>query len=363
MAIVMEVNKTKLRLSSDANTILRLRPMENKNKLAALHILNTLMPYTYQAGSFFNPLLGTRIVRLSLKHGLHKNCALGFCTLGWVLCGNDRKMGYRLGRIALTIIEGALAKELIPRVHMFFYGFVHHWRRPLRESLDHLQNAAQVGLESGDMEYAYQAPIFKCSHSTACGVPMTETEKMLIDTIQLIQVHKQSNIVMVAKIMLQFLDNMTGRSPDPTVLAGEVIDADTFSTEAVPSTVQVAWYGIGANVAFRFGDYEVANQLTEKRRQMAFEPNALFSFVVLRQTEALLAVARARQGINRRKGYRFGRKCFLQMKAWAADCPENFRCRMYFLEAELRSLNGIKCDNYSIQHLYDLGIEDALKQG
>ncbi len=71
------------------------------------------------------------------------------------MCGSgNRNEVYRLGLVALSLTEKARAQEMLPRVLFYFYGFINHWRHPLRSNLKHFEKTEKVGMEVGDIEYA-----------------------------------------------------------------------------------------------------------------------------------------------------------------------------------------------------------------
>jgi predicted ATPase len=144
---------------------------ENEDKIAAIQILNSLWPYIYRSGCKDAQLLVTRLVRLCLHH-MHKESAYGFGMYGSVLCVKDIAQGYRLGSLALSIVKKYRAREMIPSIHFVFYSFIHHWKRPLKESIKFLHQVDKVAMQLGDMEYAMMALVVKCFHELCCGMAL-----------------------------------------------------------------------------------------------------------------------------------------------------------------------------------------------
>jgi hypothetical protein len=283
--------------------------------------------------------------------------------MGWVLCDRDRKQGHRYGTLALSIIEKTGAKELVPRVHMFYYGFIHHWKYPITESLEPLRNAVRVGMEIGDVDYALMALHFVCAHSLHSGMPLSDVERSFTEGTQQMRLYQQENMLKLALPNLQFIHNLTGRAYDPMILDGEAVKRFDMTHSAVPLTIKGLYFYLEANLAYRFGDYERAHELSEKRRNMSYNPFALFSFVITQQFEGLIAIARIRVGQDVAQGLRIARQVLKQMRAWSADCAENNLFRQYMLEAELMSLKPHHGTNQKIVLLYNKSIDNALSGG
>jgi predicted ATPase len=70
-----------------SETLLRLPLMTNERKLAAVHLLNQLFMYCCQNRPFLAPLLGFRVVSLTLDFGISTTSCLGFVALGAILSG------------------------------------------------------------------------------------------------------------------------------------------------------------------------------------------------------------------------------------------------------------------------------------
>lgn len=82
-----------------------------------------------------------------------RSCA-GFGAYALLLASafGDVNNGYRVGQIALAILERFKAKEWMARVYSAVYGLCFTWRDPFRHSLKPLLAAHRVGLSTGDIE-------------------------------------------------------------------------------------------------------------------------------------------------------------------------------------------------------------------
>lgn len=358
-AVIWEVVKTKYALRGKSNDdLLRLHLMNDDKQLAAMHVLSILLPYVYQAGNFYSPILGTRLIRMCLKFGIHKNCAYAFIHYAMLLCLHDRKEGHRLGSLALAIVERWRAKAVLPRVHVGFYSLIHHWRYPLHSTVAPLQHAIQLALEAGDVEVAMFGSYYACSSLLHSGSNLGQVETKLLEATQQMRMLKQEIMQKCATILLRCVQNLTGSSTDPLSAA--------FSCDDEPVAVRVTYFVWAANLAFRFGDYELAYSLAQQADRFHFKPFAQFGFSVRLQTDALTAAALARLGrMSPRKARKICKSVWKKMKSWEADCPENFFCKRSMVEAELKSLKHRHSQRESdkILSLYNAAVQDAVDHG
>lgn len=366
-AIIREILMTKLLLTSRFNSnLMSLRPMENKDKLHAMHLLAVIVPYAFQARSYYNPLMATRMVRLCLKHGFHKSGAMGLVTYGWVICSHDRNEGYRLGSQAMALVERLRAREMIPRVHTSFYGFVHHWKSPVRGSLEPLKRAAATAMDVGDVECAMWARYLTCILMLVCAVPLAQVAAEFEETAKQLRLYKQDNLLALLRPTNAYICKVMDQTPASVFLSADT-DSETQGSKesAHPRSTLLEYVRLAAeaNVAYRFGEFQRAGQLSDEQRSMKYEFGATFSSCSSRQLEALISVACARLGAEKQKNLKIAQQALKQMKAWSADCPENFLSLQQMLEAEIRSLKPHKGVNDSIVHLYDQSVADGVKNG
>lgn len=100
-----------------------------------------------------------RMVRISVTYGLGDTTGVAFALYGFSLKSADgnRRENYRYGRLALMLQEHLGTREWDCRVLVYVYVLLNHWQEPLRKSLDPLLAAHSVGMETGDVDYAFQS--------------------------------------------------------------------------------------------------------------------------------------------------------------------------------------------------------------
>jgi predicted ATPase len=97
-----------------------------------------------------------RMMRLTLKHGLCKYSSFAFATYGMVLAAlGDRNTGYEFGRVALELNatqDGA--RGCISSTTVVVQSFLTHLKQPLYNSLAPMMEGHQIGMQTGEIEFA-----------------------------------------------------------------------------------------------------------------------------------------------------------------------------------------------------------------
>jgi predicted ATPase len=364
LTLLLNITKTKFAVKKHTSDALLACPSINDElKLCVIHLLTVLLPYAIQSGSTLSVLIGTRLVQLNLRFGMCKDCSYGFATFSWILCKTDRKEGYRLGRIALSMVETLGARELIPRIHIFVYYFTCHWIRPLRESLAPLQNACRVGLEVGDVEYAMYAAMFHAFHSFYSGMALPLVQKIVNDASNQMRLYQQDSTLEFCNQLTKFIRKLTtGIDGEPTS-SGVVGDTAEDELQSGNKSVILVRRSLQTILSFLFRDLSAAEHFSHARQDLKNADFVFYSasFDVL--LKGIIAVGQARQGICRRRNMNVGRRCLRKMRAWATDCPHNFLNKQKLLEAELSSLSHGKSLTRETNELYGDAYRLAAKQG
>jgi histidine kinase len=128
--LLFDLIKTKKMLKNFDVCFERSPKMTDKDKLAAMEILNLIFPYCSMLKHPKAPHAIFRMVQLTVKYGITATSATGFAGYGMGLCGlGDFLSGNRYGKIALRLLEYFEANQLICRVYCIYYGFVSNWNR------------------------------------------------------------------------------------------------------------------------------------------------------------------------------------------------------------------------------------------
>ena len=81
----------------------------------------------------------------------------------------DFEFGYELGRLSIQLMEALDLKEINCRVSGVFNRVIRFYREPLSASLDPLQEAHKMGIETGDFYNAGNNAVIRCQLAFMCG--------------------------------------------------------------------------------------------------------------------------------------------------------------------------------------------------
>ncbi|MBD1867243.1 PAS domain S-box protein [Cyanobacteria bacterium FACHB-471] len=203
--------------------LINLPAMTDAYKLASMKILSRSLSSAYQAVTDLLPFIVCEKVNLSIHFGKAPSSAQAFALYGLLLSGtaNDVESAYRLGQLALSIIERANAREVEYKpLHMVAVGTT-HGRDHVRNALPLFRRSYQSAMESGDFEYASYASEDGCQYSYFCGTKLTELVQEMTSYAHVIAQLKQELTLNYQEIYRQTVFNLLGQAEDPCQLVGE----------------------------------------------------------------------------------------------------------------------------------------------
>ncbi len=222
---VLSLAQTKLALrGKPIEYLLDLPKMTDPNKLAALRIMTGIGTSVYLALPALFPLLALKAVRLYIQYGNNNSAAYGFVGYGLILCGvvGDIDTGYGIGQMALKLVERFNAYEDKTRVSVVFNVLIRHWKEHIKEGLIPLAEAYQVGLDTGDLEYAANSMYNEAFLAFVCGQELTQLEHDMALYSKSIRRLKQERALHINELQRQIVLNLIGKAAaEPFSLVGD----------------------------------------------------------------------------------------------------------------------------------------------
>jgi PAS domain S-box-containing protein len=356
--------QTQLTLSSKQISDLKDLPsLTEPYKLAAMRILMNLAAPAYNVNPALLPLIVLRMVNLCIKYGNSPWAAYAYGVYGLMLCGSFGNIdaGYRFGQLSLIILERFDARELKSKVFQVFNSHVRFWKEHLRETIAPLQETIQVGLETGDVEYAGYAAVEYCLHLFFSGENLESLEREFNHYGELVKKIKQQWSLHYLNIWRQLGLNLLSPNSDKCHLIGDRFD----ETEMLPTFIQdntgllIFCVYLAKTIScylFKKQDEALENaKLADRYKEgsvglMKFaEHHFYYSLVLLaeypklpkREKRNVIKVVDANQG---------------QMKKWAKYAPCNFQHKYQLVEAEKARVLG---RNWKAALAYEQAIKGA----
>lgn len=206
--------------------LLHLPPMTDAIACLSIRLLANLMAPAYQAAPALFPLIILEMVNLSINYGNHDLSAFAFASysniLGSVLL--EIETAYQFVQLALKLLDQS--SNLLIRCKTLFMAnaSVRFRNVHLKETIKPLQDAYQIGIETGDLEFAAYSILHHCDHCFFTDMPLSELEHKLECYIQVLTQLKESTNANALKVYRQTVLNLMTTSAAPEVLIGEAYD-------------------------------------------------------------------------------------------------------------------------------------------
>jgi predicted ATPase len=339
----MRTVKRLLKGKSDEQ-LLRLPNVENKEKLAAMNILQLLYLNALIVRPSFAPFVALKSLKLTLQYGLSVFASTAFATYGMLLVGAFGEIddAFRYGELGLVLLERFKAIEYLPRVYAAFYGCIYPWKKPIRETVEPLLRAHHVGMQTGDVVFASLCANIYCDNAIDSGTPLGVIEHEWRGFQEVMLSNRQISLLRMAMPAVQTVHHYMGLSEDPLSRKGDILDYDEVLEDALKHQRVISASYIRLSrmvVAYVFNDYDLAsaNAVEEKDYwQLPCTFERASSYFI----GSMVALAEAREGKEVRKKLKFAKRAVKVFKVWATHSPHNFLDRLFLLQAEVASVCG-----------------------
>ncbi|MHC5936338.1 trifunctional serine/threonine-protein kinase/ATP-binding protein/sensor histidine kinase [Nostoc sp.] len=360
----LSLAQTKLRLLGKSPlNLIDLPNMTGGKQLAAIRILASTNSTAYIGRPDLLPQIILSEVNLSMQYGNAAASAFGYAWYGLIECGmlGNIQTGYEFGQLALQVLEKFHSKEFKARTVFIVQTFINHWHEPLQDTIAPLIEAYQVGLETGDIEYAAWAS-FVCSfHGYFIGQELAELEKQMGDYAEVYSHFRQEKPQTYINSFRQAILNLLGQSSNPSYLSGAVYDAQTIrplQEQAGDRTGLGFSYANELIVCYLFENYTGASETAinaitylDGITSTAAVPIVYF-YEALTQLILYPTVTASEQKQIIKKVTSHQKK----LKKWADYAPRNHQHKYYLVEAER---HRILLQKNKAMELYDRAISLA----
>ena len=126
--------------------------------MSALDLLLALSTdATYHGDDILQTLSVCLMVKLTLKHGIYKPTLCSLSTFGAMIIVffGDYAEAYRLGRITTRFMEQTQIQD-VP-ASFLIWGYLNSWFLPLEESINNMNDVYELGMEKGQVNFAFLA--------------------------------------------------------------------------------------------------------------------------------------------------------------------------------------------------------------
>nr|WP_322711273.1 PAS domain S-box protein [Nostoc sp. ChiSLP03a]MDZ8212475.1 PAS domain S-box protein [Nostoc sp. ChiSLP03a] len=328
--------------------LIHLPEMIAPEPLAAMSILANIAGTAFLVSPALMILITCRMVNLSISYGNAALSPMSYADYGLVLCGvvQDIELGYKFGRLALSLAERFNTKTGNAKALMVSSAHVMHWKVHIRKTIPFLVDAYQNGVETGDFEFAGYAAYNACYRSFFVGEELSQLEQKTATYSKAIRQIRRKNTSNWIAGLWQAILNLLGRSENPSRLTGSVYDEEQALLHAIEIKDKNGirfFYFNKITLCYLFGEYDQAAQTAVVARQYLEEVEAISSVIVLFRfyhSLTLLSLMVEASSLEKAAWLSCVKTNQEKTQKWADHAPMNYLHKFHLVEAEKARVLG-----------------------
>ncbi len=359
--------KQNLKEIPDVMALAKHPAMDNPAMETVMDLLMNLGIPAFMAKKELFPVVGFRMVNLSLEHGNCKVSAYGYGFYGMILGAamGDYAGGYAFGKLALALQERFDNRALTCKLYRIYGAYIDSWTRPYSEGVEHLRYAYRAGIETGDLVYAGYClnHIFIRQFLIADTLETleAETEKGLL----YFRRSQDDSVEALQRMLLQIVRALQGKTTSATVLGGSHFDEAKEAAawkEKNYGTILAYYYTYKLQLNYLFKEHADALRFSEQAE--AYLDNMLGNILKVEWVfyTALSHLAQAEHAASAQRAAHLTKaeELTAMMAQWAAYNPRNFHHKLSLLEGERHRIEG---RHWEALACYAQGIKEAKRCG
>ncbi|MGK7893006.1 MAG: AAA family ATPase, partial [Xenococcus sp. (in: cyanobacteria)] len=362
--IKQEWEQTKNNLQNHSiEKLITLPVMSDRSTLAAITIMNSILPSTFIAAPTLLPLIIFKQINLFLQYGNTSLSAVAYVFYGLILCSmaDDIDNGYSFGQLSLKILARFQAPELYANVVTVLYATIQHWKEPLHKSLEPLKFSYQRGLETGNLYYGTTGAYLYAFHALYSGQEIANLALEVQVYNDACRKFKQDITLNYNQIYAQVIFNLQEAADNPCQLIGAAYDEEMmlpFHLEANDRYALCALYVNKLYLALLFGESSLAVSYANQAAKYLDGATATLLIPLFHFYDSLAQLAIYADSSAVQQPWILEQVMANQAKLrhWAKYAPMNYLHKFHLVEAELHRVQN----NYlEAMDCYDLAIEMA----
>lgn len=247
----------------------------------------------------------------------------------------------RMARLTSKMHESSHNTRAIPGDLCVLHTFLVHWRAPLLDSLEPLQQSYVTAMETGIFDLAFSAVVSWTMVATFCGgYPLAQVETYTRRYVRQMQEYKHMNPLYLTLPYWQFCMNLMGQSDDPAVLSGEAMDEKRYTEEATNAKVLTAPQALNSVRIILVCHFDATCLMQALMTEYESYPKAPVGHFMSCQSKFYngLAYIKLYRNFQNRSHKRKARKIVTELRKWTLDGCPNTQVLWVLLDAELSTI-------------------------
>lgn len=317
------------------------RSMTDPKQKAIMILLSKLWYICSSEGLYSIQCLGTtKMVQMTIEHGIHDSSGTGFATMGMALVGfRDDWEGAAATAETALLLQRRVENEYTAALTYFeTVSTVFTWTNPLQSCLASYMDGFRAGMRSGNvLSGTWCLLAHHIIVPFILGKPLESLLARAPDVFHQLEETKQNHQLWYLKMFWQMLLNLSGVVEQTKELSGQVFDTNHLPCNSAFSRFGLHWGKL--HLYNHYGDWESAAKIALEYGDSSGQQMGPIDFLF--QTEAfhrgLALYAMARQSSS--KKYQKGAKKALDLLSkWVAKGCPNVQHFYTLLKAEQASL-------------------------
>jgi PAS domain S-box-containing protein len=347
--------------------LIHLPKMTDPLKLASMSILAEIISAVYIVAPRLIAHLLSKQVCLSINYGNTTESAYSFIAFGAVLCqmGDNIDAGYRFGKLALALLRRLNANEMESKVYHVASCYVNFFKEHIRNTLAMAMAGYEIGVESGDFEFAGYGVYCHSKHSLLAGRRLHIAQQEMRRYGESIKQLKQETPFHYNAIFQQTALNLMGKTADPHMLVGEAYDERTMLPlhEKANDRLAIFYFRFcKLLLSYLFENYPEAIRNAEwAEKEIARMPAGSLAYTLFYFYDSLTCLMGYDTSPEKEQNRILARILENQskIKLWAHHAPMNYLHKFHLVEAEIARITS-NDEEEALDH-YNRAIELAKK--
>jgi hypothetical protein len=246
---------------------------------------------------------------------------------------------------ALSLSERIDDKETLTKTITVVYAYIHHWTNNIRTSLKALLYGYQIGMRSGEVEFAmHNLNAFNLILFMTAARPLGVLASEMEEYCDVMYRCEQKILFTVSRGLLQMVKTIQGMWRHPSFESGTFFDDDDILEVSNVKQFEVidrTFLSYKMQLAYLFGHYEQASQYAESSSDVGTTILQGYTLVMRHYFfKGLTAIALASQGVDRRKNLGIVNKVTKSLTTWTRNGSLFCLHMTHLLEAETSAATG-----------------------
>jgi len=233
--------------------------VEQKYRSAMLFLSRIFYASYFLKRQYLLVISASEMVRITLDFGVSKFAGQSFSSLGLIVNAvqGDTETSTYFAETALVIQKSLKSNYTESQTIFISHTYILGWTAPLSASLPHMAHGFNIGMQSGNVAYAFWCvQSLRCFSSYQIGKPLSQILTHLPGLVAQMEDLHQREISTITRMWWQLMLTLSGDSDELTLLKGRAYDQQRDGTGLPLHDVMINF--LQSELCVFFGDYMTA---------------------------------------------------------------------------------------------------------